>query len=89
MASKFFIFIASYIILPYIIPKAKVQTENTITLEAEGDPSVFNMSLKVLRPADGQMMKLVKYELLEGTVTDAEDTNINMYHNHVLVDSQG
>lgn len=73
----------------FIIPKAKVQSENTITLEAEGDPSVFNMSLKVLRPADGQMMKLVKYELLEGTVTDAEDTNINMYHNHVLVDSQG
>ena len=73
----------------FIIPKAKVQSENTITLEAEGDPSVFNMSLKVLRPADGQMMKLVKYELLEGTVTDVEDTNINMYHNHVLVDSQG
>ena len=73
----------------FIIPKAKVQSENTITLEAEGDPSVFNMSLKVLRPADGQMMKLVKYELLEGTVADAEDTNINMYHNHVLVDSQG
>lgn len=73
----------------FIIPKAKVQSENTITLEAEGDPSVFNMSLKVLRPADGQMMKLVKYELLEGTVTDAEDTNINMYHNHVLVTSEG
>ena len=69
----------------FIIPKAKVQSENTITLEAEGDPSVFNMSLKVLRPADGQMMKLVKYELLEGTVADAEDIDINMYHNHVLV----
>ena len=73
----------------FIIPKAKVQSENTITLEAEGDPSVFNMSLKVLRPADGQMMKLVKYELLEGTVTDAEDPDINMYHNHVLVTSEG
>ncbi len=24
----------------FIIPKAKVQSENTITLEAEGDPSV-------------------------------------------------
>ena len=73
----------------FIIPKAKVQSENTITLEAEGDPSVFNMSLKVLRPADGQMMKLVKYELLEGTVTDAEDPDINMYHNHVLATSEG
>lgn len=45
----------------FIIPKAKVQSENTITMEADGDPSVFNMSLKVLRPRDGVMMKLVKY----------------------------
>lgn len=47
----------------FIIPKAKVASENTITLEAEGDPSTFNMSLRVLRPADGVMMKLVKYDL--------------------------
>ena len=47
----------------FIIPKAKVQSENTITLEAEGDPSVFNMNLRVLRPDDGVMMKLVKYDL--------------------------
>ena len=47
----------------FIIQKAKVQSENTITLEAEGDPSVFNMSLRVLRPADGKMMKLVKYNI--------------------------
>ena len=45
------------------IMKAKVQSENTITLEAEGDPSVFNMSLKVLRDDNGQMMKLVKYNM--------------------------
>ena len=47
----------------FIIPKAKVTSENTITLEAEGDPSVFNMNLTVLRPDDGIMMKLVQYEL--------------------------
>ena len=48
----------------FIIPKAKVQSENTITLEAEGDPSVFNMNLRVLRPAGGgAMMKLVKYDM--------------------------
>lgn len=51
----------------FIIPKAKVQSENTITLEAEGDPSVFNMNLRVMRPADGKMMKLVKYDLTGGT----------------------
>ena len=67
----------------FIIPKAKVTAENTITLEAEGDPSVFNMSLKVLRPEDGVMMKLVKYDL-GGT----ESTNTNLVsdwiHNHTL-----
>ncbi len=49
----------------FIIQKAKVQSENTITLEAEGDPSVFNMSLRVMRPADGKMMKLVKYDVAD------------------------
>lgn len=47
----------------FIIPKAKMQAENTITLEAEGDPSVFNMGLKVLRPESGDMMQLVQYDL--------------------------
>ena len=47
----------------FIIPKAKMQSEVTLTMEAEGDPSTFNMSLKVLRPANGEMMKLVKYSL--------------------------
>lgn len=48
----------------FIIPKAKVLAEsNTITLEAEGDPTVFSMSLKVLRPKDGVMMKLVQYAI--------------------------
>lgn len=47
----------------FIVPKAKMQAENTITLEAEGDPSVFNMSLKVLRPDTGKMMELVQYDL--------------------------
>lgn len=47
----------------FIIPKAKVASENTITMEAEGDPSVFNLNLKVLRPTTGPMMKLVKYDI--------------------------
>lgn len=52
----------------FILPKAKVQSEVTLTMEAEGDPSTFSMNLRVLRPADGKMMKLVKYSL---TDTDA------------------
>lgn len=47
----------------FIIPKAKMQSEVTLTMEAEGDPSTFNMNLKVLRPESGDMMKLVKYSI--------------------------
>lgn len=67
----------------FVIPKAKVTSENTITLEAEGDPSVFNMSLKVLRPADGIMMKLIKYNLDDGAEVQEADEAV-MVHNHVL-----
>lgn len=69
----------------FVIPKAKVLSENTITMEAEGDPSVFNMSLRVLRPADGKMMKLIKYNLLEeDEVEVAADETVNLIHNHDL-----
>ena len=47
----------------FIITKAKMSSENTITLEAEGDPSVFNLNLTVLRPESGPMMQLVQYNL--------------------------
>lgn len=71
----------------FIIPKAKVQSENTITLEAEGAPSVFNMSLRVLRPADGKMMKLVKYNVAEGTGGTGNTAGAaKVVHNHELAD---
>lgn len=70
----------------FIIPKAKVSAENTITLEAEGDPSVFNMNLTVLRPADGVMMKLVKYDLVNGADAAAASNYSNLVHNHALDD---
>ena len=60
----------------FIIPKAKVTSENTITLEADGDPSVFNLNLKVLRPRDGKMMKLVKYDLTESTVNETDAVSL-------------
>jgi hypothetical protein len=52
--------------LQLIIPKAKMLSEVTLTMEAEGDPSTFNMSMKVLRPTDKVMMKLIKYDV-DGT----------------------
>ena len=57
----------------FIIQKAKMQSEVTLTMEAEGDPSTFNMTLKVLRPADGDMMKLVKYSLPEAKADEPDE----------------
>lgn len=54
----------------FIINKAKVMSEVTITLEAEGDPSTFNMTINVLRSGSDEMMKLVRYtegEAAEGS----------------------
>lgn len=47
----------------FIVYKGKVVSENTITLEAEGDPSVFSMSVNVLRAEGGKMMDLLQYSL--------------------------
>lgn len=44
----------------FTIPKAKIQSETTLTMEAEGDPTVIGMSLKVLRCKNGDMMTLTR-----------------------------
>lgn len=56
-----------------ILPKVKVLSEsNTITLEAEGDPTIFSMQLKVLKSGQTPMMQLVKYK--PGNYSDASVT---------------
>lgn len=45
----------------FVIPKAKVLSEVTLTMEAEGDPSTFEMQINVLRDDKGEMMKLIRY----------------------------
>lgn len=60
-------------VFTFYIPKAKIQSENTITMEAEGDPTVFNMSLRVLRGNDaGDMVKFIlnKNEKTDGSRDD-------------------
>ena len=58
----------------FIIHRAKVDPANTITLSADGDPSTFNMSLKVLRNiGDTGMIDLVKYNF-----NDASSENIDL-----------
>ena len=47
----------------FVIARAKIASESTITMEAEGDPSVFDMNLRVLRADDGSMIKFIKYSI--------------------------
>ena len=58
----------------FIIEKAKVQSEVTITLEAEGDPSTFEMTLSVLRDSkNNEMMRLVRYTIDKSSGGTAEN----------------
>ena len=49
----------------FICPKIKINSEFTLELSADGDPAVFNFTARCMRPADGIMMKLVKYQSVE------------------------
>lgn len=60
----------------FVINKAKVASEVTITLEAEGDPATFEMTLNVLRSNDSgenEMMKLVRYNFGDSSSTSGEN----------------
>ena len=57
----------------FVIHRAKIDPANTITLSADGDPSTFNMSLKVLRNLkDTGMIDLIKYDFddIDSTTVD-------------------
>ena len=54
--------------LQFIVPKGKVSAEDvSLTMEADGDPATFSMSVKCLKANDGTMIKLVKYNLGTGS----------------------
>lgn len=61
-------------IFTFYIPKAKISSESTtISMQAEGDPSVFNMTLEVLRGnKEGDMVQLI---LEQNENADVEPTN--------------
>lgn len=47
----------------FVAPRAKILLENTITMEADGDPTVFDMNLKVLKPMGNKpMLSLTQYK---------------------------
>lgn len=54
--------------MQFIIGKAKVLSNTTITMQAEGDPSTFEITLKVMKSTndgtgESKMFRLVSYEL--------------------------
>ena len=50
--------------LQFIVPKGKVSAEDvSLTMEADGDPATFSMTVNCLKANDGSMIKLVKYSL--------------------------
>ena len=50
--------------LQFIIPKGKVSAEDvSLTMEADGDPATFSMTVNCLKSESGSMLKLVKYNL--------------------------
>ncbi len=61
----------------FIINKAKVQSNVTLTLQAEGDPTTFEMTLNVLRSTndagENEMMKLVRYNIGASSEGTAEN----------------
>lgn len=70
----------------FVIPQAKMSSEQTITLEAGGDPSVFSMDLTVLRPDDGIMLKLIQYDVVENTEENDGSTMVKNTENLNLLD---
>ena len=50
------------------IPMCKVKSEHSITLEAAGDPTVFNLDLEIASPKNGIMMELIAYETKKRTM---------------------
>lgn len=65
----------------FVIGKAKVLSEVTITLEAEGDPSTFEMQLNVLRSTnergENEMMKLIRYNAADVNADSGEFEKAN------------
>ena len=51
----------------FVIPKGKITSESSLTLEAEGDPTVFSFNVEVMRATDKDgkptMMQLKQYKL--------------------------
>lgn len=53
-------------------PVCKVLSNQTITLEADGDPTTFNLELEVASPENGNIMELISYETAPRLVNNGD-----------------
>lgn len=69
----------------FVIPEAKMSASNAaITLEADGDPTVFSFTMDVLRPESGNMMEFIQFDVEDNKaqgdgsdmVKNTEDLNL-------------
>lgn len=62
---------------PFIfeVPNAKVNVGGTLTMEADGDPTTFEMTLKALKAKDGSLVKF--HRIGTGTAGEANTHNSN------------
>lgn len=70
----------------FVIPEAKMGSEETITLEADGDPAVFDFNMKVLRPEDGVMVRFIQYNVVENEEENDGSTMVEDTENLNLLD---
>lgn len=68
------------------IPEAKLGGEQTITLQSDGDPSVFDMELKVLRPDDKVMVRLIQYDVVDNEEQNDGSTMVKDTENLDILD---
>lgn len=53
-------------------PLCKVKADQTLTLQADGEPTTFSMSLEVAKPQNGAMMEITTYEVAKKMILDKE-----------------
>lgn len=70
----------------FVISQAKVGSEQSIELSADGDPVVFNLDMTVLRPDNGVMMQFIQYDVIENTEENDGSTMVKGTENLNLLD---
>ena len=63
---------------PFIfeIPNGKVNVSGTLTMEADGDPTTFEMTLKALKSKDGSLVKFHRIGADDATATSHQSQNV-------------